>query len=126
MLVIPRGARHKREAFEFIAFVQRQDVMEKLCAMQTKLSPLSRVSDEFVRTHPNPYIDVFDRIAASTSARGPQQVAIFPEITDQVNFMTQKLMALEGTPDELLARSQRRLEESYALYKDRQRAREIR
>ena len=61
-----------------------------------------------------------------TGELGPQQVAIFPEITDQVNFMTQKLMALEGTPDELLAQSQRRLEESYALYKDRQRAREIR
>ena len=30
VMVIPRGAAHPREAFEFIAFVQRQAVMERL------------------------------------------------------------------------------------------------
>ena len=123
VMAIPRGARHKREAFEFIAYVNRQTVMERLCAVQAKLTPLSRVSDDFVRNHPNPYIRVFDEIAASPRARGPQQVTIFAEMVDQVNYMVQKLMNLGGTPVGLLRESQARLEEKYALYKSRERAR---
>ena len=41
-LMIPRGAKHKKEAFEFMAYVNRQDVMEKLTAMHCKNSPLAQ------------------------------------------------------------------------------------
>jgi ABC-type glycerol-3-phosphate transport system substrate-binding protein len=123
VLAIPRGARHKREAFEFIAYVNRQDVIERLCAVQAKLTPLSRVSDDFVRTHPNPYIKVFDEIAASPQARGPQQIPIFPEVADQVTYMVQRLMTLNGTAEQLLRESQTRLDEKYDLFKSRQRSR---
>src|ERR1051326_8389036 len=68
ILVIPRGCKHPREAFEFIAYVQRQDVMEKLCHLHCKNSPLAKSSDGWVYTHPNPYIDVFDTLAASPNA----------------------------------------------------------
>ncbi len=53
-LTIPRGARHKAEAFEFIAYVNRQDVTEKLNMMQCKISPLKQVSEHFRNHHPNP------------------------------------------------------------------------
>jgi multiple sugar transport system substrate-binding protein len=123
VMVIPRGARHVREAFEFIAYVNRQDVSEKLCAAQNKLTPLRAVSADFLRAHPNPYIHVYDKIASSPLAKGPQQVAVFPEITEQVNYMTQKLMSLRGDVDALLRESQARLDEKYALFKSRQRSR---
>ncbi|HEX2862635.1 MAG TPA: extracellular solute-binding protein, partial [Lacunisphaera sp.] len=38
MLVIPRGASHPRAAFEFIRYVQRQDVAEKLARAQHKFT----------------------------------------------------------------------------------------
>ena len=65
ILVIPRGAKHKKEAFEFIAYVNRQDVIEKLNMLHCKNSPLAKVSDKFLSEHPNPYIDVFEKLAAS-------------------------------------------------------------
>ena len=37
-LVIPKGSRHKKEAFAFIAFVNRQNVMEKLPASLQELT----------------------------------------------------------------------------------------
>ena len=40
-LMIPWMAAH-REAFEFIAYVNRQDVMEKLCMLHCKNSPLMK------------------------------------------------------------------------------------
>ena len=63
ILVIPRGAKHKTEAFEFIAYVNRQDVIEKLNMLHCKNSPLTKVSKNFLDNHPNPYIDVFEKLS---------------------------------------------------------------
>ena len=69
-LTIPRGAKHKREAFEFIAWVNRQEIMEKLCKLHCKNSPLEKVSDDFLLHHPNPYVGVFSAwLEAPTLAR---------------------------------------------------------
>ena len=38
----PAGCQHIPEAFEFIAYVNRQDVMEKLCMLHCKNSPLAK------------------------------------------------------------------------------------
>ncbi|HEX8322977.1 MAG TPA: extracellular solute-binding protein, partial [Tepidisphaeraceae bacterium] len=64
ILVIPKGAKHKKEAFEFIAYMNRQDVMEKLCNAHCKISPLAEVSEAFRANHNNPYIRVFEDLAA--------------------------------------------------------------
>ena len=63
--VIPKGAKHPAEAFEFIAYVNRQSVMEHLCDMHSKNSPLAKVSDDFLQHHKNPFIDVWDDLARS-------------------------------------------------------------
>src|SRR5207248_5153873 len=68
VLVIPRGAKHKKEAFEFMAFVNRQEQTERLAASHCKISPLAKVSSQFLEHHPNPYIRVFDALAASPNA----------------------------------------------------------
>jgi ABC-type glycerol-3-phosphate transport system substrate-binding protein len=116
VLVIPRGARHPREAFEFIAYVNRQDVMEKLCQLHCKNSPLAKVSDSFIRTHPNPYIDVFERLAASPNAQGALPVAISGEVGDEIGNMTQRVIKLEQTPEQALAQTQQRIEAKLARY----------
>lgn len=69
ILVIPAGARHPREAMEFIAFVQKQRNMEALCMEQRKLSPLARISEEFLRNHPHPYLREFQRLSQSPRAQ---------------------------------------------------------
>jgi len=67
-LVIPRGAEHPDEAFEFIRFVNKQENMELLCSGQRKFSPLAQVSDEFYQNHRNPYVRVFRHLAESPNA----------------------------------------------------------
>ena len=51
-----------------------QDEMEKLANLHCKISPLARVSDEFLTHHTNPYIRVFDALAASPNALPPHSV----------------------------------------------------
>ena len=71
--------------------------------MARRRPPLARVSDSFIRHHPNPYIDTINELANSRLAKGPQQVPILPEMTEQVNYITQKLMSMQGTVEALLA-----------------------
>lgn len=110
VLAIPRGARHRREAFEFIAYVNRPEVMEKLCAMHSKNSPLRRVSTHFLETHPNPYVKVFEALAASENARTVPRVPIWPEVSQELNVAAQKVYLLEETPERALAQAERRLQ----------------
>lgn len=112
-LAIPRGAKHKNEAFEFIAYVQRQDVMERLCKLHCKNSPLRNVSDDFLNHHPNPYISVFEDLANSPNAHAAPELPILPEVLSEMDNLVQQLVLLEVTPQQGLALAQERLQAKY-------------
>ncbi|MBV9866370.1 MAG: ABC transporter substrate-binding protein [Abitibacteriaceae bacterium] len=122
-LMIPRGAKHKQEAFEFIAYVNRQDVMEKLNSLHCKNSPLSQVSEQFIRNHPNPYISVFEELARSKNARGVPPMPIWPEVADELGVVAQRVYLLQAEPKEALQDAQNRLQEKYETFLERQRLR---
>jgi maltose-binding protein MalE len=108
--MIPRGARHKYEAFEFIAYVQRQEVMEKLCSLHCKNTPLRKVSKEFLEQHPNPYISVFQEMAASPNAHGVPPVPIWPEIAKELGDVAQAVAMQGASPKATLSAAQDRLQ----------------
>lgn len=124
-LVIPKGAKHPREAFEFIAFVQRQDVIERLNSMHCKPTPLTSVSDDFIRRHPNPYIAVFERLARSPNAHGQVKSPIQQEIGGEIELAIQEIYLLKRTPAEALAALQKRAESKFAAFMARQQLRDI-
>ncbi|HEV7300885.1 MAG TPA: extracellular solute-binding protein [Tepidisphaeraceae bacterium] len=123
VLVIPRGARHKNEAFEFIAYVNRQDVMEKLCNLHCKTSPLANVSETFMTTHRNPHIRLFERLAASPNAHTSPPVPILPEVGAELNNFVQRLALLQTTPEEGLKEVQATLQAKYDQFMQRQQQR---
>jgi ABC-type glycerol-3-phosphate transport system substrate-binding protein len=123
VLAIPREARHKKEAFEFIAYINRQDVMERLCKMHCKGSPLARVSDDFLNHHPNPYIGIFERLASSPHAKGPPQIPIMPEVADELGAFNQQIALLQVSPREGLETLQERLQAKYDEFVRQQKAR---
>ena len=123
VLVIPRGAKHPREAFEFVAYVNRQDVMEKLANAHGKISPLAKVSGEFCANHPNPHIRVFDALAASPNAHATEPVPILQEVNDEMNNLAQRLALLEVEPRQALTEMQERLQRKYDAFVEKQRKR---
>jgi maltose-binding protein MalE len=123
ILVIPKGAKHKREAFEFIAYVNRQDVIEKLCSMHCKNSPLSSVSQNFLEHHKNPYVKVFEDLANSPNARALPQIPIWREVADELGNAVQRMVLLEAEPIDALRDSQQRLQAKYDDFMGKQRAR---
>ena len=82
VLVIPHGARHPKEAFEFVKYVHTQPAMEKLCLGQRKFSPLRKVSAGFIANHPNPYIQTFIDLAYSPNARYVPRCSVWNEYKD--------------------------------------------
>jgi multiple sugar transport system substrate-binding protein len=116
VLAIPRGAKHPKEAFEFIRFVQRQDVMEGLCSAHGKNSPLEKVSEKFFRTHPNPYIRLFDALARSNKAIGPPSIGIWHQLGDEIGVAFQEVSTLTKTPKQALDDAQQRMEEQWITY----------
>jgi maltose-binding protein MalE len=122
-LCIPKGCKHKKEAFEFIAYVNRQDVMEKLCNAHSKNSPLQKVSQDFLEHHKNPYIQVFEDLANSPNARAIPQIPIMPELGDELNNAVQSVALLEAEPEEALQKAQDRVQAKYDDFMQKQHAR---
>lgn len=113
VLVIPRGARHPREAFEFIHYVNTRPAMEKLCLGQRKFSPLAETSPDFVRTHPHPHLQVFMDLAKSPHAFSPPPLTIWNQYTQEMTVAADRVFGGLATPQEALEEVQQRVQWKY-------------
>ena len=101
----------------------RQDVVEKLGNLQGKVSPLAMVSENFLAHHNNPFIRVFNRLAASPNARGAPKVAIMPEVQEEIGNFIDRLKTLQVTPEAGLGQMQITLQAKYDAFMEEQRLR---
>jgi multiple sugar transport system substrate-binding protein len=113
MLVIPRGARHPREAFEFIRYLAEQPTMEKFCVLQHKNSPLRDVSEDFFQRHKNPFIRMFQKLAGSPKAAGMPQMAVWKEYRVEMQTLFQKVWLVRATPEQALHDAGVRMQRSW-------------
>jgi ABC-type sugar transport system permease subunit/ABC-type glycerol-3-phosphate transport system substrate-binding protein len=113
MLCIPRGAKHPDEAFEFMAYVNRQGPMEKLCLSHRKTSPLRQVSDHFYQAHKNPYIRMFQQLQWSPGAVSTPKMAIFTEYYDELKANFNRVWLRQQTPAEGLRDTQQRIQRAW-------------
>lgn len=120
LLLIPRGAKHPKEAFEFIAFVNRQDVIERLNSLHCKPSPLASVSDDFVRRHPNPYIKIHERMAFSRFAEPQIQSPMQAEIGAEIELAIDQIYLLSKTPQQSMQDLQKRAIAKFDAFLKRQ------
>jgi multiple sugar transport system substrate-binding protein len=118
VLTIPRGAKHVKEAFEFIRFIQRQDVMEGLCKGHGKNSPLNKVSEKFFNTHQNKYIRLFDKLARSPKAFSPPEIGIYSQISGELSVAFQEVNAGQKEPKQALDDAQKRVESLWKTYQE--------
>lgn len=117
---IPRTSKHKKEAFEFIAFVNRPDIMEKLVSMHCKNSPFRTQSAEYIQNHSNPYIEVFEKLADSPHAMHLPQVPVWPEINAELTAATELVLLGKATPREVLETTEKRCQAMVDRFFERQ------
>lgn len=110
ILVIPAGSPHIKEAFEFVAFVNRQENIEQFCSAQCNFSPLVKVSDAFWKNHPHPYIRVFYDLARSPGAVSPPQIPDWNLYRAQLDQNIKEVWNLRLTPSAALEDVQQRVQ----------------
>ncbi len=118
VLTIPRGAKHIREAFQFIRFVQRQEEIEKLIDGQGKNTPLAHASETFYKNHPNPYIRFFDELAHSDKSISPPKIGIFPQIKTELGVAFDEVNTGQKDAKQALDDAQARLTDEWKTYKE--------
>jgi ABC-type glycerol-3-phosphate transport system substrate-binding protein len=106
--VIPSTAKHKQAAFEFMKFASRQDQLEKLALLHCNLSPLARQSEAYLENHPNPYVDVYEALAASPHARALPPLINWPQLQDELLQAAEASDMEVGTTRTIVAELQRR------------------
>jgi multiple sugar transport system substrate-binding protein len=123
-VVIPRGARHPDEAFEFIKFLQSQKGLELLNLLQGKHSPLMQVSPQFYEKHPNPYIKLFYELPKNKSAFAVPAIGIWPELRDSMIAAFEQVLLMQKTPKQALDDVQGRMQPKFEEYMTRKRMRQ--
>lgn len=123
MLCIPRGARHPREALEFILYTQRQEVAEFLARAHAKPSPLAETSPAFAATHPNHAIAVHERLVRSSRAFTKPLTRAWPRIEGEFNAMWGPMWELQVPAAEGLRAIQVRAQAHLDAEADRRRRR---
>jgi ABC-type glycerol-3-phosphate transport system substrate-binding protein len=116
ILVIPRGAKHPKEAFEFIKYVQTQEAMEMLCLAQTKHSPLANSSPQFYADHPNKYIKLFTDMPKNSVVVSPPKIAIWPEYSAELRNAFDEVFVEGKDPQEVLTRVRLRMQPALDRY----------
>lgn len=115
-VLVPKGAKHVEEAWDFIRYQQQQGPMEKLCAGQAKHSPLAKVSEEFFRTHRNKSVRLFDALARTNNTISVPRIGIWPQINGEItNAMTEVNLG-QKTAKQALDDAQKRLEPLITKY----------
>jgi multiple sugar transport system substrate-binding protein len=110
VVIIPRGARHPREAFEFLAFLATTRGSEILNMGQRKFTPLIDVTPEFLRKHPNPAIEVFINLAHSSNAVSVPHLSIWNEYQDELNAAFDEIWLCRETPQQALSHTRERVQ----------------
>jgi len=110
ILTIPRGVKHPDASMEFIAYTQRQDITEKLATVHCKGSPLATSSPQFLATHPNRGVRVFDDIAKSPRSFLVPKTRAWIQIRDELIWVFDQSWNMKGDPKDLLARAQTKVQ----------------
>lgn len=123
VLAIPRGAKHPREAWQFIQFISSHNPdarrleqlrgVELLCYLQQKNSPLRHWSPFFTDHHPHPYIGLFRQLAQSPNAVHIPKIGIWQEYSRELTQVFDVVRLLAQPPAEALAFCQQRIADSW-------------
>jgi multiple sugar transport system substrate-binding protein len=127
VLTIPRGAKHAREAWEFIRYLNSANVhatsreeldgAELLDYLQVKGSPLRTWSPYFTEHNLHPQIAMVRRLSSSPNAACIPDLGIWQEYYREVIAAFDRVRLLDATPEEALGYSQERLELSWSRYR---------
>ena len=110
-LAIPRNAKNKKEAMQFMLWLLEQGNVEGLALAQGKFSPLKDVSESFYAEHPNPYIKVFVELANSPNAKFFPQLPFIKRYERAIKEAYDRVLRMELSAKEALNELQKKFDD---------------
>jgi multiple sugar transport system substrate-binding protein len=111
-LAIPKGAKNSDKALYFMLWLLKKENINYLALSQSKFPPLKLSESEkreFIKKHPNPYIEVFMDLAESSNAVYFPHLSFSKEYKREIKKAFDKVLRLEMSPKEALDDLQRRM-----------------
>lgn len=111
-LAIPKGAKHPDKALYFMLWLLKKENINYLALSQSKFPPLKLSESEkreFIKKHPNPYIEVFMDLAESSNAVYFPHLSFSKEYKREIKKAFDKVLRLEMSPKEALDDLQKRM-----------------
>jgi len=118
MLIVPKGAKHKKEAAKFIGFMQRPENLEYLAMKHNKFVPLKIADEMDYSQHPNKEIKLFIRLSQSPNAHSVPRIPIWQEYAHEIDNAFQSVWLQKKTPQQALDEVQKRIEIKWQEYCD--------
>ena len=119
IFVLLKHCKHREEAIDFLAYLQKQGPMEKLCLGQKKSSPLRVKSAEFWVKSDNPCIHLFDDMAYSKSCFATPKLGIWPEYGAEITNALDEVSLLRKSPEDALKAIDERMQPKLDQYLSR-------
>ena len=111
-LAIPKGAKNPDKALYFMLWLLKKENINYLALSQSKFPPLKLSQSEereFIKKHPNPYIEVFMDLAESSNAVYFPHLSFSKEYKREIKKAFDKVLRLEMSPKEALDDLQNRM-----------------
>jgi ABC-type glycerol-3-phosphate transport system substrate-binding protein len=117
VFVIPRGSPHPRQAMQFLRYVLRQDVLERLCREHWKLSPFRKPGRDFFENHPiREHIRTLDALADSQDVFGYPRMPTWAEASVEMLYMVENILQGHRPPDQALRETQAKIDKMVIGY----------
>lgn len=116
IFAIPKGAKHPKEAFEFIKYMQSNIGMERLGLEHHIIASLNRTTPGFYKKHPHPYIRLFADLPRSKNSYFPPKLGIWREFEAEMSSAFDEIMLLKATPKGALDRVTVRMQSKLDAY----------
>ena len=128
VIAIPKGAKHVKEAFKFIQYVNSREGMEILCSGHRKFSPLAEVSPGFTEMNPpgNPYLDLFREISYSPGAFSIPKLGLWKGFRRDIWVGVDEIRSLKRPVSEVMNGLHKRMQKSLDKELRRRKLREAR
>lgn len=110
VVFIPNGVRHPDESFEFIQYLTSQEATEQFNSEMRSINPRRVRSPEYTRNHPNPNIELFDRLAMDPKAKATPLIPIWTEMLDEMRDVFERIWLHRAKPYDALQEAQDRLQ----------------
>ena len=102
LIVIPRGSKHPKEAFEFMKFLNSRKQLENICLAHRKFTPLRKASKAFYEKHSNPAIKTLQKLANNKAAVSASKLPVLQQFEGDFGLAFERAFLGLATPEESL------------------------